>query len=455
MSEASVVRLFVTSQSPDYDSPWQAERSRSGSGSGVIVGARRILTGAHVVADATFIQVQKSVDSEKRVAKVIAVCHDSDLALVEVEQRNFASKDEIAKIGQLARLRDKVSVIGFPVGGDEVSITEGVVSRVELQRYSHSQRHLLAVTVDAAINEGNSGGPVYKDGEVAGIAFQTLDDAENIGEMVPAPLIRRFLRAVREKRPVEVPSLSLRYQALENQALRKSVGLPAGDSGVLVRHAPFEGSASSTLRTGDVLLELNGHRIENNGTVQYGEGIRTAFEVLVGEHFVGDSRPARVLRGGKYKRVKIKLLPPSHLVPRSRYGIQPRYFTYGGLLLQPLSRDFLETWASWWDKAPSELLHAYYHGSKSRERRELIVLTQVLADQINVSYEDHVNETITLVNGKVPRDLEHLISLVRSSKGKVDFQSACGAHLVFNAQAARAANRRILNRYQIADDRRL
>src|SRR5690606_21232872 len=189
----SVVRIFATTQAPDYENPWQSHAPTSGTGSGVVIGPGQVLTGAHVVADATFIQVQKVSDPNKWVARVEAINNDCDLALLVVDDKRFMRGIEAESIGNLPRLRDRVSVVGYPIGGEEISITEGVVSRIEVQRYAHSERNILAVTVDAAINDGNSGGPVFLDGQVAGIAFQSLKDAENIGEMVPANLIKTFL----------------------------------------------------------------------------------------------------------------------------------------------------------------------------------------------------------------------------------------------------------------------
>jgi S1-C subfamily serine protease len=152
MSHPQVVRVYSTYQDPDYECPWQSVAPRGSTGSGVIVGPQHVLTGAHVVANATFVQVQKQSDTTKVVARVQAISHDSDLALLHVEQKAFARGIRPAVIGDLPNLRDAVQVVGYPIGGEEVSITEGVVSRIEVQRYEHSQRHLLAVTVDAAIN---------------------------------------------------------------------------------------------------------------------------------------------------------------------------------------------------------------------------------------------------------------------------------------------------------------
>jgi S1-C subfamily serine protease len=143
MAHAAVVRIFATTQDPDHESPWQAAVPQSSTGSGVVVGPGQILTGAHVVANATFVQIQKMYDPDKVVAEVTSVWHDCDLALLTLRDPSFLAGIEPAELGDLPDLRDRVAVIGFPVGGEEISITEGVVSRIEVQRYSHRQRHLL------------------------------------------------------------------------------------------------------------------------------------------------------------------------------------------------------------------------------------------------------------------------------------------------------------------------
>ena len=84
MTHPQVVRVYSTYQDPDYECPWQSVAPRGSTGSGVIVGRQRILTGAHVVANATFLQVQKPSHPDKAIVRVRAVCHDADLALLEI-----------------------------------------------------------------------------------------------------------------------------------------------------------------------------------------------------------------------------------------------------------------------------------------------------------------------------------------------------------------------------------
>src|SRR6185503_3569470 len=115
MAYPEVVRVFATTQDPDYDCPWQARTPSSSTGSGVVIGPGEILTGAHVVANATFLQVQKPSHPDKAVARVKAVSHDSDLALLEVvEPPGFLADVTPAAIGEMPKLRDEVAVIGYP-----------------------------------------------------------------------------------------------------------------------------------------------------------------------------------------------------------------------------------------------------------------------------------------------------------------------------------------------------
>jgi len=453
MSYTDVIRIYTTSQEPDYDTPWQSCNPTSSTGSGVVIAGGRVLTGAHVIADATFIQVQKSSDPNKAVARVEAVCHDSDLALLRVSDAAFLADVKPAEIGDFPDLRDTVSVVGYPVGGEEISITQGVVSRLEVQRYHHSQRRLLAVTVDAAINEGNSGGPVFKDSQVIGIAFQKMEDAEAVGEIVPAPLIRHFLGAVAQEIAPQVPSLGLTSMNLENPTLRRALGLGPNHSGVLVTSVEYGGAAWGILQPRDVLLSLGEHDIANNGTCRYRDRYRTGFDVVLGDRYVGDTVAMRILRDGVEQSVALELQPCRDLVPRSQYDTQPTYFIYGGMVFQPLSLDLLKTWREWWDNAPPEYLNLYYTGVRTAERQEVVVISQILADEINVGYEDFFHKAVVAVNGRLPRDMRDFVEQVQSASDLVELSTSCRGTLIIDPAEAAEAAPRILERYCIPLDR--
>jgi len=449
-----VIRVFATSQDPDFDGPWQARTPSNSTGSAVVIGPGLLLTGAHVVANATFLQVQKPSQPDKAIARVRAVSHDCDLALLEVtEPADFLNDIEPARLGPMPRLRDEVAVVGYPVGGEEISITEGVVSRIEVQRYSHSQRHLLAVTVDAAINAGNSGGPVFGDGNVVGIAFQKLTGVDNIGEMVPPPIIRAFLDGVEAGKRPEIPALGITTQNLENPLLRRQLGLHANERGVVVLHVDHDGSSDGMLEPRDVIMSIDGLPIANNGTIQYMGNFRTRYDVVLGHRYIGDRIELGIKRHGIARTITLELRPWRPLVPRSRYDQPPAYFVYGGLVFQTLTRDYLTTWDKWWNKAPKEFLNYYYLGHRAPEQHEVVILTQILADEINVGYGHLYNEAIAKLDGVVPRDMEDFVTRLSNAHGVVELETTSGGLIILDADEVRRATPRVLARYHIPRDR--
>ena len=214
--EEAIVKIYVVYSEHDYDMPWQLAGQDRGVGSGCIIKGNRILTNAHVVADQTFIQVKRAGQAERYNATVEVVAHECDLALLKVDDPAFFAGVKPLTLGSLPRMRDKVAVYGFPIGGEELSITEGVVSRVEYTQYAHSGASLLSCQIDAAINPGNSGGPVIKEGRIVGIAFQGYMHAQSIGYMVPPPLIDHFLEDSADSRYDGIPGIGIVWQAMEN-----------------------------------------------------------------------------------------------------------------------------------------------------------------------------------------------------------------------------------------------
>lgn len=153
--------LFHLPQSLSVPKSPPALQTRSAyrsSGSGVLIERRGeagglVLTAAHVVANSTYMEIQLPGSPDKIPARVVSVAHETDLALIETDSGfEGVEAQPLAPPDGLPQLRDKVYVLGFPVGGNDLSITEGVVSRLEVQSYSHSNVRAVAATIDAAVN---------------------------------------------------------------------------------------------------------------------------------------------------------------------------------------------------------------------------------------------------------------------------------------------------------------
>ena len=128
-------------------------RIGSGVGSGFIISGSRIMTNAHVVSNAKFISIDKDGDPKKYPARVVHIAHDCDLALLTVDIPDFFSGTNELDFGGIPELHSTVTAYGYPIGGERMSVTEGVVSRIEFRTYTHSglDSH-LAAQIDAAIN---------------------------------------------------------------------------------------------------------------------------------------------------------------------------------------------------------------------------------------------------------------------------------------------------------------
>lgn len=447
-----VMKVLTTCMHPDPWHPWRRLWTDSSCGSGVLVGPNEILTGAHVVNDATFLQVQRIADPEKVEVKVKAICHDCDLALLGVEEHRFLRGAHPVAMGDLCEFRDKVTVVGFPIGGEEVSITEGVVSRVEMQRYVHSERELLAIQIDAAINPGNSGGPVFKDGKVVGVAFQKPTEGEALGAMVPATLIKRFLDGVVQGRSTEVPSLSIRTQCLENLELRRQFGLGPDDGGVRIASVEYGGSAWGALQADDVLLEIDGLRVGANGTVRYRDRFRTGYHVVYGDHYTGDEIDVRILRDGKPLQCRLPLKPHAPLASMLRFDQMPTYFILGGLVFQPLSHDLLKMFNELRD-APPEFVVEATTGLRTEARQEVVVLTTILPDAINTGYEETCYSLVLSVNGRAPRDMVEFVELVEAAGPKIEIRTSTHFAIVLDRAATAVAMPLLMERYGVPRDR--
>src|SRR5437588_10056424 len=141
------------------------------------------------------------------------------------------------KFGGIPELESTVSAYGYPLGGERMSVTTGIVSRIDFQLYTHSSvdSH-LTIQISAQINPGNSGGPVMQNAKVVGVAFQGYsgDVAQGVAYMIPTPVIQRFLKDIKDGHYDKYVDLGVTTPKLQNTAHRHFLGLKDDGRGVLV-----------------------------------------------------------------------------------------------------------------------------------------------------------------------------------------------------------------------------
>ena len=454
----SMVKIYCVQNAPDYDNPWNMIGPETFSGSGCVIAGNRILTNAHVVSNHTYIMVRLHGQSQKHPAKVIAVSHEADLALLTVEDASFFEGVRPLEFGELPEIEQEVVVCGFPEGGDTLSTTKGVISRIENQRYVHSWIELLAGQLDAAINSGNSGGPVMVGRRIVGVVMQSRKKSENIGYMVPVPVIEHFLTDMEDGRYDGFPEDGIRIQPLENAGLKKMHGLTEEQSGALVTSVTPGSPAENRIFPGDVLLAIDGHRIADDCTVEFRPKERTGCDFYVKQHQVGEDAVYKILRHGKVQSVGLTLNRSwgnNMLVPTARYDVQPSYYVYGGMVFCPLTLNYLLTWGDGLQDAPFNLLTYFVDGELIREGEEIVIIIKILASEVNNGYDDLIDMRVLEVNGKRVRNLQELIRTVETDRENpfVVFKTEHHQTIAIDRKKAEAAHAEILSIYRIADDR--
>jgi S1-C subfamily serine protease len=459
--EKSVIRITTFSQQPVWDAPWRFDPVRKASGSGFVINGKRIMTNAHVVSWAKQVLVYKYQDPRPYLARVAFIGHDCDLAVLEVEDETFFNGLEPLDFGELPKVRSTVITYGYPAGGEQISYTRGVVSRIELQTYVHiGNRNFLAVQTDAAINPGNSGGPVIQDDKVAGVSFQGMSGLENTGFFIPPPVIQHFLKDIGNGRYEGFPMAGLRVSPLQNPAFRKYLKLPDNDTGARVDKITPSSAAKDILKEDDVLLQVGPYAVGSDGSIMY-QGNRVHVAGAFSEVQAGESVPLKIWRAGAPQTVTLTAKVPTDDRSEGNLYELPRYYVHAGLVFTPLSRDYLRaSGPNFAEGSGSELIYElYYRKQESPEtaRTEPVVLAAVLSHPVNANLELRGHALVDKINGVRINKLEDVIAAFEKDNGPQDVIEFVSFRLLecLNRAEAKEANDSILKTYGIARDRRL
>jgi S1-C subfamily serine protease len=446
----AIVKVYTVVKKPNYTIPWSSSIYRV-SGSGSIIKGNRILTNAHVVANNTFIEVQRYGERKKYIAHVEAVSHQLDLALLKVEEEEeFFSGIKPLEIGTLPFIGDEISVYGFPLGGDTMSVTTGVVSRIEHQKYAHSGEYFLAIQIDAAVNGGNSGGPAIANGKIVGVVMENLSSAQNISYLIPPVMIRHFFKDIKDGRLDGVPDVGFITQQMQNPTLREFFNVDDNYTGVLIDKIIADSEASKILKESDAILAIDGHKVENDSTVNFRDTEFTNYNYYIELHQKGEAVDLRVLRDGKIKTLKLPLKFISNdflLVKGYEYDKMPRYLIVGGYVFAPLTRNLIISAG-----ARSDLL-PFAHKFVSKDTKEIVVLQRVLPSEISRGNYQYSYWIIDKLNGKKFDSFQSFAKMLESIKKYAILENELGEKIVIDMNVSRKLKDKILERYNIEYDR--
>jgi len=289
-----------------------------GSGTGFVVSeAGHILTNNHVIAGADVVTVRLSGEQQAVVAEVVGTDPASDLAVLKVGRAGltplvFGDSDRV-------RVGDWAIAVGNPFGNLEGSLTVGVVSakgRRDLAIHGGAPRYQDFLQTDAAINFGNSGGPLLDlAGRVIGVNTAINSAGQGIGFAIPSNYARRVFEQI----------------AAHGRVVRGYLGAIAGDlvedglaRGALVESVlPATPAEAAGLQVGDVIVAFGGRPVAGERDLQF----------LVGDAAVGAAVACRVRRGGRSLELEVTPTEESAEVPGTAVD------AWLGLVVEPAGGD--------------------------------------------------------------------------------------------------------------------
>ena len=453
--ESSVVKIFSTMRFPDPYRPWTKQSPTEATGTGVVIKGKRILTNAHMVAYASQIQILANQAGDKLSAQVEFIAPGIDLAVLKLDDESFFDTHApLAQTTNLPAIKDAVMAYGYPEGGTSLSITKGIVSRIEFTGYNYGVGG-LRIQIDAAINPGNSGGPAVVGDKMIGLAYSRLDNANNIGYIIPCEEINLFLQDIADGHYDGKPVLCDDLQTLENPALRAFLKIDKSAAGMIV-HKPASQAPGYPLQEWDVITKIGDTPVDDQGMIKLGDDLRVHFEYEIQHITTNGTVSLTIVRAGKELKVN---LPVSANYPRLIPGLNstyPSYFIYGPLVFSAATDEYLggllrtkygATVMSRLSSLANPLVTRISDQPAFPGESLVIIASPFFPHKLAKGYDNPRAQVVKAVNGIPVKNLNHLVEILRDAKDEfitIQCHTRYGETMIFPRAQMVAATDEIL-----------
>lgn len=414
---ASLVRVKMATQAYSQLSPWEKEDPSTWNVVGVYLGNGRVLTTNRAARSANVVEMTLPDGSRTVPARVVKVDEDAGLALLEPlreEDASFFAESVPLEWGEPLRVGDDAEVWDTGRGGISLA------TPVKVESGGESDKLLPQVNgkVGQMLSEGSPGLPWVKEGRLVGVAT----DYEAQSQLIVSPdlpVIRRFVE--REAGDEGgAPVLGASMQALTDPVFRAYLQLPNDGEGMYLSEVePGSSAAEAGLREGDVLVSAGGLPINSRGLSEHPRLGPLSWAAFVrGAHGPGETVDIGVRRHGKKMTLPVELnrdAVEKSLIAEEKPGEQPRYVVYGGLLLQPVTKNYLDAFRqNTRGRMPYEYLMIDKDKDRYRKegRREIVALSRVIPTPATLGYERVAPCIVDAINGTPVHSLEEAADLL-------------------------------------------
>ena len=419
LEQPPVVRVNVASQSYNFSQPWRKNTPAIRQGLGVVLMDGRILVTAQLVADHTYVELEKPETALKAAAEVEVVDYDSNLALLRAPAADFLQAIPGARLNDSITVGDQVEIIQLEPTGKPLR-TPATVTTVEVGPYPVDENAFLVfrLSVPLQSRENSFTVPAFQDGRLVGLLMR-YDPRTQTADVVPAPVINQFLQAATREPYAGFPRAGLTFADTRDPQLRAFARLPAGAGGAYITKVlPGSPAEEAGLLVGDVLLRVDGLTIDQDGNYE-----DERFGKISLAHYVstalqsGQTIPMEVWRDGAAIELEGTLAPRDRSSMISQpylFDTAPDYVIVGGIIFSELSRQFLREWGPRWStEAPLKLVYLdRYQGELPPDRGRIVFISGVLPGPSTVGYENLNYQIVEEVNGRPIRRLQDLADAV-------------------------------------------
>lgn len=445
-AKASLVEIEITKKTYDYKIPWVIRNSQTRK-NGIVIGENQILTTADGLSGQYLCRIRKGGVSKQYTATLSWIDYYSNLAVLSVEDPTFWQGMEPAKLVDELPLSGNLQVYRWRSGRIESRAAEIIRLYVGTSKMSYIQH--LKLSASCEIDSAGWAEVVLHDGQLIGL---TTSAANKKLTILPAPVIHSALERRQLDDDPGAGCFDFDWMSAKNPALMQSKGFDRSETGVVITEVGARRLADNTLHAGDILFEIDGFPIDNEGKyVDPHYGRLSINGLATRAHAAGDSMPMKVWRDGRELSVNYQLPKADFdksLIPERRYDQAPSYLMAGGLVFQPMDGPLL---AALGQNKP--VLIDYYNATADEARDGLVILSMVLPDDFNRGYE---SARLMIVDQINEQTISNLDDVVAALDAPIDgFQhirfvhDEAMRHMVLDAAAMPETTTRILQHYRI------
>lgn len=465
-AETSLFRVNITSQGWNFIVPWQKLNPETRRGLGALIEGNRVLVTAELAQDASYIELEKADTGAKITAKVEFVDYECNLAtLVPVEDPGDYFADKIPlKIDTQSKPMDKFEVWQFENNGSAV-VTPLEFTRVDLGEYFLDGERFLTFEATGPVQyrAGTYTLPVVAKGQLAGMLL-SYSSKDQVARILPGSIIQRFIEDSKDGKYDGFPQFGIKMTNTLDRQFRSYLKLGGQEGGVFVSEVfPDTSAEQAGLKQGDVILEVNGFKIDSRGNFLSPEyGLLSMGHLTKGAAKVGDTIKLKVFRDAAAIDLDMILKrrdPGMELVDAYMFDRGPKFLILGGLLFQELVEPHFGK-EERRDRAPFMLTYAAQNPKKylKEGRKKLVFLSAILPAESNQGYERMNGLIVTKVNGQLIVDIKALDEALKKPVDgihKIEFEEFPKVIYVDAAQAQADNEETMPQRYRITTLKRL